>query len=582
MKELLIKLISLVLIFFIIVYSLYLYSKSQTSLIEESKKLLFEREVNNVLNKVLQCLEANETYEGLTVISYSKLKEYKDLEIEPKCAKAFGIDYYVEIEQKNITLSSYSGFGAFCGFAWILDTNGFASRVAASGIELGRHYTAPNGIGTNPSRTAVDKYGNVWIGNRGSNLLIKIGLYENNQCKGHRTSKDLNRNGKIENFEMVDFNEDDCILEKIYLEGGRNVRAVCADLEGNIYAGLWEGKKFYKINGTTGKIIKEWDLPSNPYGCVADKNNKIWISTINNGPILVIENDNIVYPEPSNILTYGIWRCYNEDCVVFTGWDSGNVYKFNTTTKKLIWEKYIGGALRGIVVDKEENIYVVDSNGRIIKLDKNGNIIKTISGICGTPTGASIDACNNIWITCFDGNVILVDEDLRIKNKFKIPGTHYQYSDFTGYLTHADIKIGFPEKKIETEEFKISFGIRNITEIAEKAPRIVKYKTTISIPIVIKYNETVKNFGELRLFAITGELQELKDFIEEFCSKDITSASKRFYLTYDYKIKEGNKICLDEYCWFIDCSYEVEEKDIKMGEKVIKLVKKGDEIEISE
>ncbi len=55
----------------------------------------------------------------------------------------------------------------------------------------------PNGRGRNPSRTTVDKNGNVWTGNRdeasgNSGSVVHVGLEENGECE------DRNDNGIID------------------------------------------------------------------------------------------------------------------------------------------------------------------------------------------------------------------------------------------------------------------------------------------------------------------------------------------------------------------------------------------------
>jgi hypothetical protein len=53
----------------------------------------------------------------------------------------------------------------------------------STGAILGEYWSAPENRGRNPSRTTVDFYGNVWVGNRdesdgGKGSVIKIGVVE--------------------------------------------------------------------------------------------------------------------------------------------------------------------------------------------------------------------------------------------------------------------------------------------------------------------------------------------------------------------------------------------------------------------
>ena len=79
-------------------------------------------------------------------------------------------------------------------FMWVaVSTKGTIVKIdTETGKVLGEYRSAPAGQPTDPSRTTVDKSGNVWAGNRGGNSVIHIGLVENHQCV------DRNGNGRID------------------------------------------------------------------------------------------------------------------------------------------------------------------------------------------------------------------------------------------------------------------------------------------------------------------------------------------------------------------------------------------------
>jgi hypothetical protein len=84
-------------------------------------------------------------------------------------------------------------------FVWVaVSTKGTVVKIdAESGAILGEYYSAPDGMGRDPSRTTVDKAGNVWVANRAEGAdsmgsVMHIALEENGQCA------DRNGNGIID------------------------------------------------------------------------------------------------------------------------------------------------------------------------------------------------------------------------------------------------------------------------------------------------------------------------------------------------------------------------------------------------
>ncbi len=548
----------------IIFYSEYFRGKT----FEQIEKLNFQNDVYEIAKKLVNCMGFEE--QKIFYVNESVLNEFesKYKNLEPRCAISNYFDYNVKVIQFEKEIKNYpilfEQLG--CGWAWIVNSGSgemqsSISLVLASGIELRRHYTHHLKTG-NPSRTAIDSEGNVWVGNRGDTYLVKI-AFDKNKCKG-KTSEDLNKNGKIDRNEIVDFNEDGCILLKVDL-GCNNVRAVCIDKEDNVYAGCWDGKKLFKIS-KDGNIVNVWNLPGTPYGCVFGNDGNIYISTLSN--MLIRLNPNTSEIKTFSVpFIYGIWRCYNADCIVFSTWTDNRVALFNTTTEKIQWIRYAGSGNRGVFVDSENNVYVVGSNSNTIsKFDINGNHIKTVS-TCRTPTGVSMDACGNLWVVCMDGFIYIFDKDLNLLNSFFIEGAHYQYSDFTGFLAKAQvpIKVEIEQKHLKINQREWNFGINDF------GPKI-DYEFQFSYPVIIKYNDTFFTQGVLIVNAKTGFLEKFYSFIDDLCNKNFDSfeVAKKFYFDYDVKVFK-DKICSENVCKKLECKYDVQEKEFKKGENVVKI-----------
>jgi hypothetical protein len=368
----------------------------------------------------------------------------------------------------NVTKLIYDYFGQYFGDRWNLtisvetslknsvlwipnsyDGNSISKINIKDGKEMGRYYTVPSGVYGNPSRVALDSEGNVWVGNRGTRTIVKVGLLENNQCKDKNgngiieTSRDVDQDGIIEAYEMLPFKYDECLLLEVFLGGTtygnfkeKGVRAVCTDKEDNVYAGLYEEKKLFYVS-KDGAVLRSWDLPYSPYGCFVDANNIVWISGVTSNKLMKLD------PKTGNIdvidighVVYGIAPCFKEDCLVITGWKDMKLTKLNTTTNQIIFtlNKPELNKGRGVMVDENENIYAVSSqNDLVLKYDKNGNEIARAS-TCGTPTGVGMDVLGKVWVTCIgDNGIRRYTKALSPEIKSVFGTAHYVYNFFTSF-----------------------------------------------------------------------------------------------------------------------------------------------------
>lgn len=431
---------------------------------------------------------------------------YKIPGVDKTLAQIFGdrintneeiIDYGAFLGGVNSTAIAYNYFENYYGYKWALnfstleettsiiwipnsaDGNSISKISAISGRELGRYYTVSRGISGNPSRVAIDSRGNAWIGNRGTNTLVKIGLKENGECEDKNndgeieSSEDLNNDGEIDSSEMVSFEKDECILANVILGskmigglGSAGVRAVCVDANDNVYAGLYQDKKLFYIS-REGSILKEWDLTNyikdsryGPYGCFVDSKNIVWISLVLDKALLRFEpsNNNFERIEVGKIV-YGIAPCREEDCLVINCWVDSSLVKINTTTKGKIFDKSFSELFqgRGVIVDEEGYTYAVStSNNLIVKFDKDGNIlIKNTT--CSNPAGIGEDIFGKIWVACLDASVWRFDKNLNVELKTSFGTQHYVYNFFTSYKTPPIVigkEVGFGYLQKETERLK--------------------------------------------------------------------------------------------------------------------------------
>ena len=596
-----IKTISIVIasIFFVLI--VYYFTAYQKSIAMEKDVSEFKNEVINLAKKLIESEECLSYKSIKGTIDVNKVNEFssKYKEVEPECAKEINFDYTITIVQIPKKVSVLPVIKGLSGtLAWIPNSGAgnSVSLVSSAGKEIRRHWTVPQGIIGDPSRTAVDSKGNAWVGNRGTNTLVKI-AFDKKDCidkNGNgviETSEDRNNDGVVEENEMLPFDKDECIVENVRLGSnqGTKIRAVCIDRNDNVYAGHWSDQKIFYVS-SEGEIIKEWKLPAPPYGCVVDEENNVWISTLTGMRIVKIDNSlNKILSFNVEAHPYGIWRGNNS--VVFTTWGRFGVVKISREGKE-IW-KYVGTELsepRGVLVDSDEYVYAVGSNSNnIVKLDKHGKFLKSMP-TCHTPTGVSMDSEGNIWVICLDGGVRVYDKDLNVISQFTIKGKHYGYSDFTGFQTGA--RLGLSEVKptkeinVERKEWSFSIGAEKIMSVESfSLQKARKSEIRMSFPVVIRYNETFATEGIIHIYAVKGELEELAGIIEFLCESAKkfpdreVKFSKIFRFSYPIKLQNG-KVCMLNACKKIDCQIPLRLREFNAGEYSIKFTYNSERGEI--
>ncbi len=141
-------------------------------------------------------------------------------------------------------------------YPWVWVTNfvpGTISKIdARTHKEVARYY----GPGGRVSRTAVDRFGNVWVECRDANAVIQI-LDERNWTLAYDfngngqldTSRDLNNNGCIEPNEMLPFGQDELVVRYYKLgQYGTFPRALALDLNGYLWVGLDGNDRLLQID----------------------------------------------------------------------------------------------------------------------------------------------------------------------------------------------------------------------------------------------------------------------------------------------------------------------------------------------
>ncbi len=382
-----------------------------------------------------------------------------------------------------------------------------------------------------PSRTAVDFNFDCWVANRnvhgGQQSATKVAndpadCIDRNKNGKIDTSKDQNGDGKI----TIDCNgdgqpdngatvcagalagkppeflgdDDECILFTVAYGDKDDVgRSICLDTgKNNVGASnAWVGtffrpengrgnNRFYGINGNTGKIEAEVELPAghHTYGCMADANHIIWSTDIGSSGKGNTWNGSLAYfhsinkqagpllrgPSASNYWKdasgqyhhYGI--TINADQHVWLGgWSSSWVLRYKPdrtsfdTLSKGTWTRIDlqpGWHTRGIAADNRGKVWVSIHEGFLFRLEQSlpdGTHNKKSPALnseywalkANTVIGSGVDFNGNLW-GVGHGNDIASRLDVDAQGNVVQPSTGntksvsvgkspYTYSDFTGY-----------------------------------------------------------------------------------------------------------------------------------------------------
>jgi streptogramin lyase len=376
---------------------------------------------------------------------------------------SFGVE---ETSEGFLVLSSEDVSGQYI---WIANSgDSTVSKLdTQTGCEVARYFAD-----SDPSRTAVDLYGNGIIACRGGDSsIIKIAgtkayCTDKNGNGVIDTAHDANGNCTIEIEEMVQ--EDECVLWSVTPDNGNIARAAGVDKDNHIWVGYWETKKLYRLSPEDGSVVTEFQLDERPYGLVIDADGIIWVASRDPHPHRLVK----VHPSQGKIGSwpspgasgdmYGIGIDAYGKIWIATAEGQGAA-RFDPISSQWthVWSFSGYGYTRGIVgktyTDGNGNvvgskIYVAhhtfgcstDSESRTVTaidastMQVMGHI--DLGGFRG-PVGVGIDREGYLWtVNQCDGELGKGSATKINTNTWQIEGTYpvhdapYSYSDMTGYV----------------------------------------------------------------------------------------------------------------------------------------------------
>ena len=333
-------------------------------------------------------------------------------------------------------------------FPYIWIANAGESTVSKidtrTGKEVGRYAT---GVGGNPSRTAVDKDGNCWVGNRAIGTVVKIAMTGGIDRNGNGkidTSSDLNGNGVIDSNEILPWGQDEAILASTAVGNSKDCipRALAIDRKGRIWVGLWNEKRFVVLDPNDGKYTGvSVNVYATPYGATIDKDGFLWTSGRGTGNVIdKVDTNNNTFVGTYDIGAgpYGI-VVDKKGIVWIASYEQSVLVRFDPATNKYTHHRGNGANGRGVGVDRDGNIWVAYSgNNWVDKFDSNGNYIASTGSLASYggvgPIGIGIDSEGYVWATCqTSNNTVKIDSSAKVVGVYKVGAGPYTYSDMTGF-----------------------------------------------------------------------------------------------------------------------------------------------------
>lgn len=332
---------------------------------------------------------------------------------------------------------------------------GTAVRIDVNtGAILGEYFTAPDGMGRDPSRTTVDQQGNVWVSNRAEagvsggqpkGSLTRIGLiiggarsnadgtpnpagqylkspFQYNTCIDRdgdgliKTSSGLanilpwTNTGGADSDGGVSTAEDECVINYTRVSG-TNTRTVAVDANNDVWTGGLGNQSHEKISGVTGLPVAGTQVNAGcgGYGGLVDQNGNLWSARGGTG-LLFLDTSTLTgtclgltlgdYGLGIDPATGDIWQTYLS---------GDQVCKINANTQALIaCYSHGNDSAQGVAVDGNGNVWVAHSlfNATTVgHLRTDGTYVGNVTLPGGNgPTGVAVDANGKIWVANINSN----------------------------------------------------------------------------------------------------------------------------------------------------------------------------------
>lgn len=450
------------------------------------------------------------------------------------------------------------------------DRGSIARINTTTGAIIGEYWSSPAGSGRNPSRTTVDLYGNVWVGNRAEmstiggvvhGSIVKIGVViggvRGNKGPGNTFVPDINGEYLQPPFEystVVDRDgdglirtsnglgnilawgagdrdggvahaDDECILVYTRLPNAPATRHVSVDANNDVWVAGYNNAPswFHKLDGMTGAIQQSFNAASHGtggYGGLIDGDGILWSVGPHQHSILRYDPVSNTGTTIEVQQTYGlaidsrgyIWNSSNPA-------SKGHVTKIDPTGVIQPGFPVLTGGVtsKGVAVTPDDHIWIANSSSNTVsRLDNSGAQVAIIA-VGSEPTGLAVDADGKVWVTNYKSHdVMRIDPatntvDLTVG--LNAGAGPYNYSDMTGIVAiGSTAPLGFWTTIHDGGENDVEWG--SLAWTGDTPPGTgIKVEARASNVIGefpgISYTE-VKNGFPLCQNAITGRYVEIR------------------------------------------------------------------------
>jgi sugar lactone lactonase YvrE len=209
-------------------------------------------------------------------------------------------------------------------------------------------------------------------------------------------------------------------------EGGLG-RALCFDLDGNLWVGLNTKQKYYKVSPVDGSVLAgPIATPGHtPYGCAVDSQGRLWSASSGTTLAEIADTRNptspaIIHDHSANGFNYGISLrrgCGGEETRVYLSELFGKTYiEFNPATGQFTNTSSPEATLQSYAIGVDLNGDIVSGyrNGRVVKYSPLGTAVWDTNVLPAGPTkpsgdlhGLIIDAHNDVWAVLRNENQVV-------------------------------------------------------------------------------------------------------------------------------------------------------------------------------
>ncbi len=464
---------------------------------------------------------------------------------------------------------------------WIANTGEHTvSKIDTdTGKELARYRTHFNS--GSPSRTAVDRDGNVYVLNRTFTNrpmeLFKIlasGGIDRNGNGVIDTSSDLNNNGRTTLNATADPNE---VLPLTDLNGNNIVddneirderigwvsrvansstinygRSLSLDPQGNLWLGDYYNSRYWKISSVDGSILGgPFSVAGNtPYGSAVDRNGILWGASLGN-TLLRLDTNN-TNPTAANggvtVLNhstfggdYGIALANNK--VYQSNYSNRNWTQYDPVTGQFSTPAYPNRSYYtyGIAVDSQGNIFGGRSNSGVVKWRPDGTVVceAGVQPGAGGQHGVIVDSNNDVWLINLGSNTVSKyrGSDCGFLGVFPVGSSPYTYSDATGITAFTNTLASGKWSVVQDgENAGTKWG--TVTWNAEQQGNI---PNGASIVVAVRTADTQAGLGAANFVPISNDTKfnMVGRFIEVQATLNANASNESPVLS-DITITEGN------------------------------------------